>query len=369
MIFATVYLFLANLHYLHNISPMNEIKPKRPRQADIAASAGVSVATVSRVLANEPGISESVREHILRIAAEHGYQAKTASGPVLGSLALIASDGMTGGLSVFYEAIVEGLRAAALEGGMPFEIRLIREDRATPDIVRDHMTAARAEGLFLVGIDPSPALRRWIEAEKISVVLVNGTDPQLRLDGVSPANFFGACLAANRLLAAGHRKILHFTGSHRHTIRERVRGFDAAIAAVNGAESRVVLMNFQASASREAHELAAAMLAEHPEFTAAFCMNDFIAVGVLEAVTEAGLRVPDDFAIVGFDDLPCALMTDPPLSTMRVDRAALGREAIGLMSLRFRDRSAPVRHVCHAVVPVAGGTIPMPKPMSDTDDL
>lgn len=340
---------------------MSEIKSKRPRQADIAAAAGVSVSTVSRVLANEPGISESVRQHILRVAAEHGYQTKGSSEPMSGGLALIASDGATGGLSVFYETIVEGLRAGAADAGMSFEVRLVREDRAMPDVIRDQMKATNAEGLFLVGIDPSPALRRWIEAEKIPVVLVNGTDPQLRLDGVSPANFFGALQAGERLLAAGHRKILHFTGSHRHTIRERVRGFDAAIASVEGAASRMVPMSFQGSASREAHELMAAILDENAGFTAAFCMNDFIAVGVLEAVTEAGLRVPEDFAIVGFDDLPCALMTNPPLSTMRVDRGALGREAIGLMIDRFQDRTAPARHVCHAVVPVIGGTVPMPK--------
>ncbi|WP_296434876.1 LacI family DNA-binding transcriptional regulator [Rhizobium sp. UBA1881] len=340
---------------------MNEIKTKRPRQADIAAAAGVSVSTVSRVLANEPGISESVRQHILRVAAEHGYQTKGSSEPMAGGLALIASDGATGGLSVFYETIVEGLRGGAANAGMSFEVRLVREDRAMPDVIRDQMEATNAEGLFLVGIDPNPALRQWIEAEKIPVVLVNGTDPNLRLDGVSPANFFGALQAGERLLAAGHRNILHFTGSHRHTIRERVRGFDAAVASVDGASCRVVPMSFQGSASREAHELMAAILEENAGFTAAFCMNDFIAVGVLEAVTEAGLRVPEDFAIVGFDDLPCALMTSPPLSTMRVDRAALGREAIGLMIDRFHDRSAPARHVCHAVVPVVGGTAPMPK--------
>jgi len=340
---------------------MNEIKTKRPRQADIAAAAGVSVSTVSRVLANEPGISESVRQHILRVAAEHGYQTKGSSEPMAGGLALIASDGATGGLSVFYETIVEGLRVGAANAGMSFEVRLVREDRAMPDVIRDQMEATNAEGLFLVGIDPNPALRQWIEAEKIPVVLVNGTDPNLRLDGVSPANFFGALQAGERLLAAGHRNILHFTGSHRHTIRERVRGFDAAVASVDGASCRVVPMSFQGSASREAHELMAAILEENAGFTAAFCMNDFIAVGVLEAVTEAGLRVPEDFAIVGFDDLPCALMTSPPLSTMRVDRGALGREAIGLMIDRFHDRSAPARHVCHAVVPVVGGTAPMPK--------
>lgn len=347
---------------------MNEIKTKRLRQADIAAMAGVSVSTVSRVLANEPGISESVRQHILKVAAENGYSARTVTGPLRGGLALIASDGVTGGLSVFYEGIVEGLRAGALDAGIPFEVRLIRENRATPDVVHEYMQTARAGGLFLVGIDPSAELRAWLEDAAIPTVLVNGTDPRLRLDGVSPSNFFGAYEATARLLNAGHRRILHLTGSHRHTIRERVRGFKAAIAEVEGAEGRLVSMTFQGSASHEAHELTAAVLGENAGFTAAFCMNDFIAVGVLEAVTEAGLRVPDDFAIVGFDDLPCALMTNPPLSTMRVDRVTLGREAASLMVARFKDRAAPARQICHAVVPIAGGTVPHSSE-SNADDL
>ncbi|RFC00128.1 LacI family transcriptional regulator [Rhizobium leguminosarum bv. trifolii] len=334
-----------------------EEKIRRPRQADIATLAGVSVSTVSRVLANEPGISETVRRQILKVAAEHGYPVKSATEAVAGGLALIASDGVTGGLSVFYEAIVEGLRAGAVEAGMPFEIRMVREDRTTPDAVRDYMQAAGAEGLFLVGIDPNETLRGWLRDTMTPAVLVNGTDPRMQFDGVSPANFFGAYQATSRLMKAGHRRILHLSGSHRQTIRERIRGFEAAIAAVPGAEGRFVSMTLQSSASGEAHERTAAILAENAGFTAAFCMNDFTAVGVLEAVTEAGLRVPQDFAIVGFDDLPCALMTNPPLSTMRVDRAALGREAISLMLSRFRNRTAPARHICQAVVPIPGGTV------------
>ncbi|CCM78022.1 LacI family DNA-binding transcriptional regulator [Rhizobium mesoamericanum] len=337
---------------------MNEIKTKKLRQADIATMAGVSISTVSRVLANEPGISESVRQHILKVAAENGYFARTTSASLRGTLALIASDGVTGGLSVFYEGIVEGLRAGALDAGLPFEVRLIREHRATPDVVHEYMQAARAGGLFLVGIDPSAELRNWFEDAEIPTVLVNGTDPRLKIDGASPSNFFGAYEATTRLLNAGHRKILHLTGSHRNTIRERVRGFKAAIAEVDGAEGHLVSMTFKGSATHEAHELTAGVLAEKAGFTAAFCMNDFIAVGVLEAVTEAGLRVPEDFAIVGFDDLPCALMTNPPLSTMRVDRVALGREAVGLMVARFKDSTAPARQICHAVIPIAGGTVP-----------
>ncbi|WP_132959583.1 LacI family DNA-binding transcriptional regulator [Rhizobium sp. BK251] len=337
---------------------MNETSPKKLRQADIATRAGVSVSTVSRVLANEPGISEPIRREILKVAGDLGYPIKTAADSTAGGFALIASDSATGGLSVFYEGIVEGLRAGAAERGMPFDIRMVREARMGPEDVREYLRAAGAEGLFLVGIDPSEELRAWLLESGTPAVLVNGTDPKLQFDGVSPSNFFGAYEATNRLIAAGHRRILHLTGSHRHTIRERVRGFEAAIASVPGCEGRLVRLSFQGSASEEAHAMTAAALAEDGGFTAAFCMNDFIAVGALEAALEAGRRVPDDFAIVGFDDLPCALMTNPPLATMRVDRVALGREAISLMAARQRDRKAPARHVCHAVTSVPGGTLP-----------
>jgi DNA-binding LacI/PurR family transcriptional regulator len=336
---------------------MNEPKQKRVRQADIASRAGVSVSTVSRALTNEPGISEAIRQHIFKVANDLGYPLKPLT-ETAGGLGLIASDSATGGLSVFYEGIVEGLRVAAAERGMPFHVRLIREARMGPEHVGDYLQAAGAEGLFLVGIDPSDELGDWLEENDTPVVLVNGTDPRTRFDGVSPSNFFGAYEATQRLIAAGHRRILHLTGSHRHTIRERIRGFHAATASVEGGEGKLLPLHFQGSASDEAHAATLAALAEDRSFTAAFCMNDFIAVGVLEAVLEMGLRVPEDFAIVGFDDLPCALMTNPRLATMRVDRSALGREAVGLMLARFRDRDAPARHVSHAVVPVAGGTLP-----------
>jgi DNA-binding LacI/PurR family transcriptional regulator len=329
---------------------------KRFRQADIAARAGVSVSTVSRVLANEPGISEDVRRQILKVASDLGYPLKVAAKTTPGTLALIASHGVTGSLSVFYEGIVEGLRSEAAEQGMPFDIRLVREAKATPDTVREHMESVGAQGLFLVGIDPADALSDWLSESRTPVVLVNGTDRNLRFDGVSPSNFFGAYAATRRLIDAGHRRILHLTGSHRQTIRERIRGFEAAVASVDG-EAHVIHLPFETNASIEAHEATLAALAEDAGFTAALCMNDFVAVGVLEAVMEIGRGVPEDFAIVGFDDLPCAEMANPRLATMRVDRVALGREAIGMMQFRFRHPNAPARQVLHAVVPVPGGTL------------
>ncbi|MDK1492750.1 LacI family DNA-binding transcriptional regulator [Sinorhizobium sp. 7-81] len=336
---------------------MSDAPTKRFRQSDIASRAGVSVSTVSRVLANEPGISEDVRRQILKVAGDLGYPLKAGPKASPGTLALIASNGVTGGLSIFYEGIVEGLRSEAARQGMSFEIRLVNEAKATPETVRELMASVGAQGLFLVGIDPGDALCEWLEKSRTPVILVNGTDPRLRFDGVSPSNFFGAHAATRRLLDAGHRRILHLTGSHRQTIRERIRGFEAAVASVDGGEVRVIRLPFENNSSVEAHAATLAALKQDPGFSAAFCMNDFVAVGVLEAVTEIGLRVPEDFAIVGFDDLPCAEMASPRIATMRVDRVALGSEAIGMMRFRFCHSEAPARHVSHAVVPVSGGTL------------
>ncbi|NRP72421.1 HTH-type transcriptional repressor CytR [Ensifer psoraleae] len=335
---------------------MSDTPTKRFRQSDIATRAGVSVSTVSRVLANEPGISEDVRRQILKVASDLGYPLKVGPKTSPGTLALIASNGVTGVLSIFYEGIVEGLRSEAALKGIPFDIRLISEAKATPETVRDLMASVGAQGLFLVGIDPGEGLSAWLMESRTPVILVNGTDPQLRFEGVSPSNFFGAHAATQRLLGAGHRRILHLTGSHRQTIRERIRGFETAVASVGG-EARVIRLPFETNASVESHAATLAVLKEDPGFSAAFCMNDFVAVGVLEAVTELGLRVPRDFAIVGFDDLPCAEMSSPRLATMRVDRVALGREAVGMMHFRFRHPEAPARHVSHAVIPVHGGTL------------
>lgn len=330
---------------------------RRPRQTDIARFAGVSVSTVSRVLANEPGISTNVRDQVIRIASELGYNVRpvpAAQPQNQRSVALIPVDQATGGLGVFYEGILNGLRGAASRLGGVLMPRLVRSASLTASDLKQTLSEADATGIFLVGIDPPEDLCTWLLESKLPTVWVNGNDPGLRFDCVSPANFYGAQLATQHLVAAGHQRILHFTMSHRHTIRERVRGFEAA---ASGVTTRLVQMPATSRTSAVACGMMEAILAEDQGFTAAFCMNDVMAVGVMEAVTNHHLSIPQDFAVMGFDDLPCAAMTMPRLTTMRVDREAIGQEAYHLMQQRIADPSAEPRKVELAVRLVEGATV------------
>ena len=199
---------------------------KRANQADIAERLGVSVSTVSRALANEIGISDAVRRDVQRMARTLGYKSKHNMAAVAGdkrAVALVPLGSATSGLSGFYFGIVEGMREQAAAAGMALDLRLVNESAVTLELIRKQVAQADAGGLLLAGIDGWDELAAWSAEAEVPVVLVNGSDPMMRLSSVSPANYYGAYMATQRLLDAGHRKILHFTHSYRPTIRQRQR--------------------------------------------------------------------------------------------------------------------------------------------------
>jgi len=327
---------------------------KRANQADIAEKLGVSVSTVSRALANEIGISEAVRRDVQRVARMLGYKSKHA--PAVGSVdkravALVPLGGAMGSLASFYYDIVEGMRSQAAEAGIALDVRLVNEDSVTLDFINKQVDKSDASGVILAGIDPSDELVRWSQETDIAVVLANGADPKMRMSTVSPANFYGAYMATERLIAAGHRKILHYTFRHRPTIRQRQRGFEAAIADHPEVEGTLVYSNeFNTKALLER------LMAGEYDVTALFCWNDGVAVSMVETLYAPDSPLPPNFSLIGFDDLPIAGMASPRLSTIRVDREAIGRGAIRLLAQRL-DGELAVHHLQIGVSMVEGETV------------
>ena len=327
---------------------------RRANQADIAERLGVSVSTVSRALANEIGISDAVRRDVQRMARTLGYKSKHSMAVVGGdkrAVALVPLGSATSGLSGFYFGIVEGMRVQAAAAGMMLDVRLVNESVVTLELIKKQIEQADAGGVLLAGIDAWDELAAWSAEAEIPVVLVNGSDPNMRVSSVSPANYYGAFMATQRLLDAGHRRILHYTHRYRPTIRQRQRGFEQAIARTPGAVGTIVNTD-----ERQTKELLGDILAGKHDITAAFVWNDIVAVEMLEGIYGTGSPLPPNFSIVGFDDLPVASMATPRLSTVRVDREAIGRGAVRLLAEHMEGEAA-VQQLEMGVTMVEGETV------------
>jgi DNA-binding LacI/PurR family transcriptional regulator len=243
------------------------------------------------------------------------------------------------------------MRAEAAALGMALDVRLVNEHAVTLEMIEKQIERTRAGGVLLAGIDAWDELADWAGEAEIGVVLVNGSDPQMRINAVSPANFYGAYQATQRLLNAGHRRILHFTNAFRPTILERRRGFEAAIAATPDAVGVVVN-----TAETSTKDLLGQLLTGKHDVTALFSWNDIAAVEMLDMIYSPYSPLPKEFSIIGFDDLPIADMATPRLSTMRVDREAIGRGAVRLLAQQM-DGDPQVQELQIGVSQIEGATV------------
>ena len=176
------------------------------------------------------------------------------------------------------------------------------------------------------------------------VALLDREDPEGALSAVSLDHAAGAASAARFLLDAGHRRLAMVNGSHAVAwCASRSHGFQAAVADRPGAQVRELRMN--AMSAEEGLRSVARLLALASTPTAVFCANDMLALGVLKGLARAGLSVPADMSVVGYDDALFAELLSPALTTVRQSAGAIGREA----ALRVLDEA------------VAGGVLPAPQ--------
>jgi DNA-binding LacI/PurR family transcriptional regulator len=328
--------------------------PRTANQQDLARAAGVSVSTVSRALSNSRGISAGLRAQIVKLAQDLGYQGRGAQ-PSPGRFvrAYVTANVMSGGLVAFYGAVMDGIATAARDSGLELQVRLVQH-QLDPARIRRESDDTPADGTLLVGIDLTPEIEGIFGPDR-PMVLVNTFDPQMRYDSVAPNNFYGAAWATRLLLAAGHRHILHLRDQIRWTTHQRQQGFLSAIAEVPDAHGEI--LDIGDDGDRVLAGAAGLLKAGKSRWTAVFSVHDNGAIRLIHALENVGLTVPDDVSVIGFDDLPPAAMMTPRLSTMGVDCAAVGHQAVALMLRRLDDPDAAVLQVECAVAPVPGGTI------------
>lgn len=307
---------------------------------NVAERAGVALSTVSHVLNGTASISEPVRRKVLEAARDVGYLEKRRVRGAIATLgtvllavpeeALPSSD-----VNLVSWTILSALKREAERRGIRLVPHRLTADQP-PALVVAAVAEAQADGVILLNDDREPLLAA-IRGRGIPAVLINGEDPEMHVDSLTPGNRFAARQATRRLLALGHRRIMHLTWRGRKTIARRLDGFrDAMTEAGLGPEDAPVLIadGFTPGAGEEAVR---AWLEAHPDrggVTGLFCAADNLAFGAIRALRARGLSVPADMSVMGFDGVALGELHDPPLATVLVPLDEFGHEAIELLERR-----------------------------------
>lgn len=313
---------------------------------DIARAAGVSVATVSRVMNDRPDVSSETREAVLRVARAHNFTTnRSARGLSVGRTGLI---GLT--LPWVDEHYFTGILAGATEALYEQEQRVVlcpthHEHDREVTLLERLMNGTTDGAIVLLPEESVDELRRLQDHGYPFVV----ADPREPLDdgipSVSAAHASGARSATDHLIRLGHRRIGLIKGFAGWTAtEERVAGYRTALASAGLPLLPELVVEGQFNAE-SGYEAAGCLLDLADRPTAIFASNDNTAVGVLRAAHERGLRVPEELSVVGFDDTDIATNVLPRLTTVRQPLAELGRTAVSLLNRMIEGQSTEALRV------------------------
>ncbi len=324
---------------------------KRPTINDVAAEAGVSTASVSNYLNDKPGIGPETRKKISMAIEKLGYisrgtgQSTSARmfGLIMESLSFPAFT------SSLYLPVLEGFEKVASESR--YHTVLVTIDTQNGISLPKAVSECQYDGLAaLGGGDLTDAHLEAIENTGVPLVLIDNYSLRKPMHAVVPDNELGAYFAVNHLIERGHRQIAIINGPLKYkTLTDRFLGYMRAMFEVGMPPAPELIQpsisqGFPNKGYREMKALLT--LPERP--TAVFCVSDRTAFHAMTAIKEAGLKVPDDIAIVGFDDAPEAQNSDPLLTTVHLPKWEMGALAAQLLIDLLREKSGksdPVRIV------------------------
>ncbi|HKD98235.1 MAG TPA: LacI family DNA-binding transcriptional regulator [Micromonosporaceae bacterium] len=309
--------------------------------ADVASRAGVSKTTVSRVLNGKGELDASTANRVREVIDELGY--------VPSARAVNLARGRTRVVGMLVPSLTWPWMGDVLQGAVDvlesesYGLLLFTCNRGDLSMRQfaTQVSAKSFDGLLV--IEPEGTLDYIADLHKrgLPVVLIDDRSKQPQFPSVATTNRDGGEAAARHLLDLGRRRPLVITGIERFgCTQERLSGFAAAYEAAGlGLDGRhVVEGDFTFDCGRLAVKQA---FADGVEFDAIFAHNDLSAAGAMQAVREAGRRVPDDIAVVGFDDVPAAAHTDPPLTTVRQPLRQMGAAAARMLLTHFAGSPLP----------------------------
>jgi LacI family transcriptional regulator len=326
---------------------------------DIARSSGVSVATVSLVLNNKPGVSEATRSMVLDTANTLGYTPKQAkSGKVrqdLQSLGLIIraepNDTDKGRSNVFYSPIISGIENACRDKHITLMLTSVLVDNCNMPVELPRLLLEnQAEGYLLVGIQINTFLDNALQNIPAPAILVDGYSNYHPYNSINTANFEGAYASVEYLIKRGHRNIGFVGGwdGYYPSFHERREGYRRCLA-----DNGMTNLHYADSTTirEDIFKATQALITANKEITALIGVNDVVAINAINALLDLGVRVPEDVSVIGFDDIVAAETMNPPLTTMQIDKTSMGQLAVELLTFqKQKPETNPVSIWLHPVL-------------------
>ncbi|MZD04884.1 substrate-binding domain-containing protein [Streptomyces sp. SID5785] len=312
---------------------------------DVAHAAGVSVGTVSNVLNQPHRVAEPTRRHVQQVIARLGYvrseyarQLRAGRSRIMALLVLDMGN-------PFFVDVARGAERAARDAGLGVMLCNSAQNPAEEAEYLSLFAEQRVRGALITPADPSGATLRDFRRHGIPYVVVDRVAGDEEGCSVAVDDVAGGALALHHLVDAGHRRIAYVSGPpHLRQVQDRREGALRALAEAGlpaSALRELPTERLDVTAGRDAGARLLG-LAERP--TAVFCANDLLALGVLQALYAAGVRVPEDLAIVGYDDIEFAAAATVPLTSVRQPALTLGTIAADLLLQETGERAADHRH-------------------------
>ncbi|MGW0466694.1 LacI family DNA-binding transcriptional regulator [Streptomyces sp. NPDC003027] len=312
---------------------------------DVAREAGVSVGTVSNVINRPDRVSERTRRHVQDVIARLGYvrsesarQLRAGRSRILALLVLDMGN-------PFFVDLARGAERSARAAGL--SVMVCNSDQS-PEAEAEYLSLfaeQRVHGVLVTPADPSGDNLREFRRHGIPFVLVDRVAGGPSECSVSVDDVAGGALAVRHLVSLGHSSIAYVSGPpHLHQVRDRRTGALNALAEAGlppHALHEIVADRLDVNAGRDA---GARLLGTARRPTAVFCANDLLALGVLQSMYAAGVKVPEDIALVGYDDIEFAAAAAVPLTSVRQPAATLGTLATELLLEEAGDTDAVHRH-------------------------
>ncbi|MFC0110336.1 LacI family DNA-binding transcriptional regulator [Kibdelosporangium aridum] len=304
-----------------------------PSIKDVAVRAGVSIGTVSNVLNRPDKVAEATRDQVLAAIAELGFVRNSSAAQLRAgtsrSLGLIVLDMA----NPFFHDVAKGVEDVATELGYAVVLCNSDEQASREDRYLQVLEEQRVRGVLITPVEVSSERLDALRRRGTPTVLVDRHDPRVNCCSVAVDDVAGGELAGAHLLAKGHERIAFFTGPLAiQQCADRLDGLRNTVAdAGRDPDTAIDVIELPALKARIAYEAARDIFERSTDITAAFCANDLLALGLLRAAVSTGRRVPQDIAILGYDDIEFAADAAVPLSSIRQPTLQIGRNAAQLL--------------------------------------